>query len=176
MTSPTTLAHLLCGRSGIRRWSYIEYRIRRCTGLSPSRTSGRARETMTDIEYSRKDRSISSWISMGSMNPLRSPPPSPAAAPPPCPSVAGPSAGRRPLLRLSSSEGLDLGMCFVRGSSDVEEPHVLGVGLDEVAAEVDVLAHEHRADLVGDGRRLHRDLKERALGRVHRRLPQLVEV
>ena len=67
MTSPTTLAHFVCGRSGRSPWSNIEYRMRRWTGFRPSRTSGSARETMTDIEYSRKDRSISSWISMGSM-------------------------------------------------------------------------------------------------------------
>jgi len=36
-------------------------------GFSPSLASGRARDTMTDIEYSRKDRSISRLISMGSM-------------------------------------------------------------------------------------------------------------
>jgi hypothetical protein len=43
--------------------------MRRCTGLRPSRTSGRARETMTDMEYSRKERSISKLISTGSMYP-----------------------------------------------------------------------------------------------------------
>ena len=69
MTSPTTLAHLLCGRSGRSPLSNMEYRIRRCTGLSPSCTSGRARATMTDMEYSRNERSISSWISIGSTEP-----------------------------------------------------------------------------------------------------------
>ena len=68
MTSPTALAHLAWGRSGRRFCSYIEYRIRRCTGLRPSRTSGSARDTMTDMEYSRNERSISSWISMGSID------------------------------------------------------------------------------------------------------------
>jgi hypothetical protein len=38
--------------------------------------------------------------------------------------------------------------------SDVEEPHVAGVGLDEVLAALDVVAHEDREDLVGDGRLL----------------------
>ena len=73
ITSPTTLAHLLCGRSGRRPRSNMEYKIRRCTGFRPSRTSGRARATMTDMEYSRNERSISSWISMGSTAPLGGP-------------------------------------------------------------------------------------------------------
>jgi hypothetical protein len=34
----------------MRLRSFIATRIRRCDGLSPSRTSGSARETMTDIE------------------------------------------------------------------------------------------------------------------------------
>ena len=33
----------------------MAYRIRRCPGFIPSRTSGSAREMMTDIEYSMKD-------------------------------------------------------------------------------------------------------------------------
>ncbi len=42
-----------CGRtSGCRSW-YIAYRMRRCTGLRPSRTSGRARPVTTDIAYVR---------------------------------------------------------------------------------------------------------------------------
>ena len=48
-TSPVILAHFLYGLSACRPISFIPNRIRRCTGFSPSRTSGRARETMTDI-------------------------------------------------------------------------------------------------------------------------------
>ena len=42
---------------------------------------------MTDMEYSRKDRSISSWISIGSMAPETGPPPFPEPSfpdPDPC--------------------------------------------------------------------------------------------
>ena len=49
MTSPTAAADLRRGRSGVRFPSIIENRIRRWTGFRPSRTSGSARETMTDI-------------------------------------------------------------------------------------------------------------------------------
>ena len=49
MTSPTTREHLKYPRSGRKPPSYIAYRMRVCTGLSPSRTSGSARPTITDI-------------------------------------------------------------------------------------------------------------------------------
>ncbi len=49
MTSPTTRAHLEYPRSGRYPPSYIAYNTLRCTGFSPSRTSGNARETMTLI-------------------------------------------------------------------------------------------------------------------------------
>ena len=67
MTSPVTRAHFMYGRSERAPTSIIPYRIRRWTGFRPSRASGRARDTMTDMAYSRKERSISSWISTGSM-------------------------------------------------------------------------------------------------------------
>ena len=49
MTSPTTREHLEYPRSGRYPPSYIAYRTRVCTGFRPSRTSGSARPTMTDI-------------------------------------------------------------------------------------------------------------------------------
>ena len=55
MTSPTVHADFLYARSGVSPDSFIAYRMRRCTGLSPSRTSGSARATMTLIEYSRNE-------------------------------------------------------------------------------------------------------------------------
>src|SRR5580698_6109567 len=113
--------------------------MRRCTGLSPSRTSGRARDMMTDIEYSRNERSISSWISMGSTKPSTSV----------LPSSLGPG------VRVSSPAAM-----ISTVPSDVEEPDVLGVLLDEVPAELHVLAHEDRAHLVGRRRLLHVDLEE----------------
>ena len=45
-------------------FSCMVYKIRRCTGFKPSRTSGSARATMTDIEYCRKDFFISLSKSM----------------------------------------------------------------------------------------------------------------
>ena len=58
-TSPTQVADFLKGLSLVRPLSYMEYRIRRCTGFNPSRTSGRARPTMTDMAYSMYAFSIS---------------------------------------------------------------------------------------------------------------------
>ena len=49
MTSPTMRADFLYGRFGCMPDSCMPKRIRRCTGLSPSRTSGSARDTMTLI-------------------------------------------------------------------------------------------------------------------------------
>ena len=51
-TSPTQVADFLKGLSWVRPLSYMEYRIRRWTGFRPSRTSGRARPTMTLMAYS----------------------------------------------------------------------------------------------------------------------------
>jgi hypothetical protein len=42
------------------RWEYKEYRIRRCTGLRPSRASGSARATITLKAYERKEERNSS--------------------------------------------------------------------------------------------------------------------
>src|SRR5580704_16694174 len=172
MTSPTTLAHLECGRSGRCPLSNMEYRIRRCTGLSPSRTSGSARATMTDMEYSRNERSISSWISMGSMDPPAggsSPPGGAGGGALPAP----PPALTRPFPRVDCR---GISTYFRSGSSDVEEPHVLGVRLDEVAAQLDVVTHQDGADLVGQRGLFHVDLQQRALRRIHRRVAQLGEV
>ncbi len=49
MTPPTTFADLRWGRSGRSPCSNIDHRIRRWTGFNPSRTSGSARATMTDM-------------------------------------------------------------------------------------------------------------------------------
>src|SRR5271165_2091225 len=139
--------------------------MRRWTGFRPSRTSGRARDTMTDMEYSRNERSISSWISMGSMNPRTGVSPFCEAPLPPAVAVGGPPC---PVLRRGA-------MCR-SAPSDVEEAHVLRVGLDEVPAQVDILAHEYRADVVGQRGLLHVDLEQGALGRIDGRLFQLLEV
>src|SRR5579872_4754696 len=132
--------------------------------MRPSRTSGNAREVMTDMEYSMNERSISSWISIGSMNPS---------------TVCTPSAGAPlPLWPLVDARGvlvvLLLGMWS--WSSDVEEAGVLGVGRDEVLALLDVVAHQDGADLVGEGRLLDADLQQRPPGGVDGGVLQLVEV
>ncbi len=49
MTSPTMREHFENPRSGRYPPSYMAYSTRRCTGFSPSRTSGSARDTMTLI-------------------------------------------------------------------------------------------------------------------------------
>src|SRR5699024_5737640 len=52
-------------------------------------------------------------------------------------------------------------------TSDVEEADVLGVLLDEAAAGLDVVAHQHGEDGVGVGGLVDRDLLQGAGGRVH---------
>ena len=59
IVSPTTPAHFRCGRSGRSPMPDMANRMRRCTGLRPSRTSGIARAVMTDNEYARNDSLIS---------------------------------------------------------------------------------------------------------------------
>src|SRR5665647_790387 len=61
-------------------------------------------------------------------------------------------------------------------TSDVKESHVAGVALNEAAAALDVLAHENRGDLVCGRGVVEGDLKEDAVVRVHRGLPQLLVV
>src|SRR5688500_20399686 len=60
--------------------------------------------------------------------------------------------------------------------SDVEEPDVLRVALDELAATVDVLTHELGEEDVGESRVLEGHLQQDPLRRVHRRVPELVVV
>src|SRR5918998_2193140 len=75
------------------------------------------------------------------------------------------------------SSAMSLRQVVGRGrASDVDEADVLGVGLDEVLAHLDVLAHQDGEHLVGQGRLLDVDLQQRAGGRVHRRDPQLLVV
>src|ERR1700722_11628555 len=121
----------------------MSYRIRRCTGFSPSRASGRARETMTDMAYSRKERSISVWISIGSI-PL----------------------GGSPGGSLPSSPGGRV-MSLIAVPSDVQESGVEGVGRYEVLALFDVVAHQDAARLVGEGRLLDVHPQQRPLHLVH---------
>src|SRR5438034_11742361 len=60
--------------------------------------------------------------------------------------------------------------------SDVEESHVGGVGGDEVLAQLDVVAHQHRHDLVGERSLLDVDLQQRALRGVHGGGPELLPI
>src|ERR1700712_1648878 len=64
----------------------------------------------------------------------------------------------------------------LRASSDVEEAHVLGVGLDEVLARLDVVAHQLGEDLVGHDGGLDANLQQGATLGVHGGLAQLVVV
>ena len=53
---------------------------------------------------------------------------------------------------------------------------VAGIPLDEVAARLDLVAHQHREHLVGSGGVLDGHLLEDAVRRVHGRLAQLARV
>src|ERR1022692_1364968 len=122
--------------------------MRRWTGFRPSRTSGSARETMTDIEYSRKERSISSWISMGSMNPeVSSSVPDPTAPSLSRPGILCPYLHHwnlhhwSCLVTTGADRATPLSGTDPVVRSDVEEAHILGIGLNELATEIHVLAH-----------------------------------
>src|SRR6516164_11376263 len=60
--------------------------------------------------------------------------------------------------------------------SNVEEPYVLGIALDERAPRFHVLAHEHAEQLVGLGSVVERHLEQHPVRRVHRGFPQLARV
>src|SRR4051812_43729106 len=110
---------------------------------------------------------------MGSMAPNRTPPPS-SSPPPPGGAVTlmttPPAAGRflagQDPPRLSGTQG----------TSYVQEPHIAGVAGDEVLAHLDVVAHQYRENLIGDGCLLDRDLQQSPLRGVHGRLAQLTVV
>src|SRR5215472_10175144 len=57
-----------------------------------------------------------------------------------------------------------------RGPSDVQVLHVERVVLDELAARLDLIAHQRREHQVGFGVVLGLDLQERPLRGIHRRL------
>src|SRR6266508_4359843 len=57
--------------------------------------------------------------------------------------------------------------------SNIEEADVLGVGLDEQAARLDLVAHQHREEAVRRGRVFDVDANQQPARRIHRRLPQL---
>src|SRR5712691_7768920 len=59
---------------------------------------------------------------------------------------------------------------------DVEEPHVLGVALDERPAGLHVLAHQDAEQFVRLRRVVERDLEQYPVRRVHGGLPQFVRV
>src|SRR3954447_3649620 len=72
---------------------------------------------------------------------------------------------------------LNAGTCAAAGrgdqeahptGSDVQEPDVLGVALDERATTLHVLAHQHAEQLVGDGGVVQGDAQQDAPLRVHR--------
>ena len=58
----------------------------------------------------------------------------------------------------------------------VQELHVFGVLLDELAPRFDGVAHQRREEAVGGVRVLDVDADQQPLRRVHRRLPELLGV
>src|SRR6476661_1419439 len=67
------------------------------------------------------------------------------------------------------------GTSMTRGS-DVKVLYLAGLGLDELLARRDLLAHEHREDLVRARGVVSIDAEKRPRLRVHRRLPELVGI
>src|SRR5262245_24294819 len=122
---------------------------------------------MTDIAYSRKERSISSWSSIGSMLPSFRVP-------------CTPSSGMSQLLAFSLGRSLRTGipgpLTLAPIRLHVEEAHVLRVLLDETLARLDVVTHQRQEHLVGDRGFLDRHAQQRAGCRVHRGLAEFLPV
>ena len=60
--------------------------------------------------------------------------------------------------------------------SDIEVAHELGVLLDELAARLDLVAHEDREELIGFLGILHLDAQHRAALGIHGRFPELLRI
>src|SRR5690348_1233369 len=156
ITSPTTRADFTYARSGRCPCSDIDQRMRRWTGLRPSRASGRAREWMTEYAYSRYESSTSV--------------------------VSGLSMTRAPAW--SNADGSTRLFSFLRramGNSDLSGVDRLFVDaarrLDQpVLPRLDPLAHQQLEGGLGALDVVQGDPPDGAGGRVHRGLPQLVGV
>src|SRR5690606_40664662 len=62
------------------------------------------------------------------------------------------------------------------GRSNIQESNVFGVALNERASRLDVFTHQGRERLVRGRRVIESHLTQRARLRVHRGLPQLLEI
>src|SRR5215211_7575120 len=74
------------------------------------------------------------------------------------------------------SSSMEWGRMFPEKVSSIQVLHLSGVLLYKYLARLDLVAHERREQLVCDRGRLDRNLKQRPVVRVHRRLPELVRV
>ena len=151
MTSPVTRAHFMVGRSGEARSSCMPQRIRRCTGLRPSRASGRARDD-DDRHGVVEEGALHLLLDLDRLDRRR------RAVP--CRRLRR----RRVGSRRSSCGGVPSGP--VRPQMSRKRTSLALVWM-KCLRRLDVVAHEDREDLVGDGRLLDRDLQQGALGGVH---------
>src|SRR5918998_3010676 len=71
---------------------------------------------------------------------------------------------------------MECGCMLPEKVSSIQVLHLSGVLFDELFARLDLVAHECREELVGDRRGVDRDLQERPVLGIHRRIPQLVGV
>jgi len=62
------------------------------------------------------------------------------------------------------------------GPSHIQIPRLQRVLLDKLPPRLDLVAHENAEDVIGGAGIVHSDLKQRAIGRVERRLAQLLGV
>src|SRR6266542_6942872 len=60
-----------------------------------------------------------------------------------------------------------------RNGLDIKEANVLSIALDETAARLDVLTHQHAEQLIRVRCVIERDLQQETCFRVHRRHPEL---
>src|ERR671914_1875609 len=71
---------------------------------------------------------------------------------------------------------MECGFMLPEKVSSIQVLHLSGVLLNKGFARLNLVAHERRKQLVGDGRGVHGDLQKRPTAWVHRRIPELVRV
>ena len=141
MTSPTTLAHFTCGRSGRSPCPHIAVEDAAVHRLEAVAHVGQ-RPRDDDRHGVLEEGAL--HLQLGSRSARSTPRSGRSLAVGRC-SVVGCQSWSLPFRQSWNRRSARVGR-----TSDVEEADVFGVGLDEVPPTLDVVAHEHRAHLVRD--------------------------
>ena len=118
MTWPTVSADFWYGRPARPPSSSIAWMMRRCTGLRPSRTSGRARPRFTYMPYDSARSSSASEASIESPSQSSRAMPLPSSSPPsPLPASASPSSSSPSGSASATSTSTSLAAASITGAS-----------------------------------------------------------